>query len=308
MGIFIDECRPARLAVFFAIVTLASILSFSSQASSSGGTRVFDQGVEPWEAESAFDVGAKVLPISFQGNTVAWVVRHGTLAPRRTETNAEYDARRRSFHSETFAFVLDRQPYTYDRLSETATIRIYPAFPGFHNGHASDFAAFNIKRLKRSPTSRAGPARPTSGLTDRDRASRGAQASAFEAGAVTAIKRSRIQTQVIVTESSASFKPSYAPLVFTAKVPLARAKNAKSNLRVVFVCVPAEEQYGPIGDPDVPEATGRDSGRGGVSDFSDEEITYYIGLRAALIQVWLFDQSTGEVYGRYTPSSEPVPE
>jgi hypothetical protein len=157
-------------------------------------------------------------------------------------------------------------------------------------------ATFNISRTKLPPSSRAGPERSSPAIRSDSRIPR-----PFERGAVTVTKRTWKQTQIVVTESAASFKVAYLPLVFAVKMPPDRAKRAKSSLRVAFVCIPAVEQYQPLGDPSVPEATAYEFTEDRPGEFSDQKVTYYTTLRAELIQVWLFDQSTGEVYGRYTP-------
>src|SRR5687768_920207 len=88
-------------------------------------------------AQTAFDVGAAKMPARFRGNTVEWVLRYGTLAPRNGfETNSEYTARRMAFRSEVFAFVIDRYDLSYDRAAETATVLVRPVTTRFsaHGG------------------------------------------------------------------------------------------------------------------------------------------------------------------------------
>jgi hypothetical protein len=229
---------------------------------------LFLAAVEPWMAQAAFDVTREQLPVPFEGNSVAWVLRYGT-------------------RTETFAFVLEERRYAYDRATGTATVSIDSTVT-FEKG--AMLRAYDVARTKLPPSTRAGPRRES--LTTRP--------GVFDRGPLTVTKRVYRQTQIVAPDvTSAS--------VFTVKIPAARAKHAKASLRVALICVPAAEQYASLGDPTVPEATGGDVVSGaGVRDFTDEQVTYYVALRADVTQVWLFDRATGEVYGRYAPSGAPL--
>jgi hypothetical protein len=292
-----DRHHSARIGVLVGVLIIVLIGSVSVHGQA-GGESQLAKIAEAWLVESAFDPSLKELPVHFEGNTMGWVLRYGTLAPKSgMETSREFEERRRSFRAETYAFVLDQYQFSYDRATETATVKIPTYFPRMAKEPGAYGATFNISRTKLPPTSRAGPERSSPVIRSDPRR----VPQPFERGAVTVTKRTWKQTQIVATESPASFKVAYLPLVFAVKMPPDLARRAKSSLRVAFVCIPAMEQYQPIGDPSVPEATDYEFTEGRPGQFSDQQVTYSITLRAELIQVWLFDQSTGEVYGRFTP-------
>jgi len=240
-------------------------------------------------AEAAFDVGVAKLPARFEGNTVEWVLRFGTLAPRSaSETNAQYAARRRAFRSEVFAFVLDRHQASYDRAAETLTVSVRPATqagtstPGY-------YTVFDVHRKKLAVSSRAGPSKW----------SRNDRPVANERGAVLSTQRLWKQTQIVTNEGG--HDGSIVPLVFRLRTQRNR------DLRVAFVCMPRFEQFEPAGDDTVPEATHVDLKLDGSFRLPDENATYFVALRCNLLQVWLFDFKTGAVFGRFTPQGAFVP-
>jgi hypothetical protein len=272
---------------FSGVALLALVLLLAVRAGA-GNERA--KAVRPWTTQSTFDVTRKVLPVPFEGNTIEWVVQYGTVTPKSEfETSAAYDARRQWYRPETYAFVLDEQPAVYDRATETLTVRMYPVLV-LVRGAQSLVTGFNIRRTKLPPSSRSGP----------DRSSRTIRPGVFDRSPVTSIKRTSIQTQITLAASAESFPDAYEPLVLKVTLSAERAKRAQSNLQVAFVCIPAEEQHPRIGDTSVPEATGREEDQNRRGDFADETIRYSVALRAHLIQVWLFDRTTGEVFARHT--------
>ena len=90
-------------------------------------------------------------------------------------------------------------------------------------------------------------------------------------------------------------------------MPRNRAKSVRSNLRLALVCMPRLTQFESAKNVSLPEATGVDLDLDGNVQLPDERITYFVALRCNLLQVWLFDRRTGEVYGRYTPQGAFVP-
>jgi len=247
-------------------------------------------------AQEAFDAGIDKMPVPFHGNTVDWVLRFGTLAPRRrSETASAYAARRQSFRSEVFAFIPGNHDFEYDRTSETLTVTVRPAFARVTSKPDYYFTAFDIHRTKLPSITRAGAT--TWSRNDRP--------SVSERGAVLSTKRVSIQTQIITNESQ--FNVSNPPLMFVLKMSRARAKLAKSNLTVALVCMPRLEQYEPAGDVEMPEATSVDRKIDHSGQSTDERTTFFVALRCNLLQVWLFDRVTGEVYGRFTPQGVFVP-
>lgn len=254
------------------------------------------EGARSRETEQeAFDTGIARLPVPFQGNTVDWVLRFGALAPRRrSETASDYAARRQSFRSEVFAFIPANHDSAYDRASETLTVTVRPAAARVTSKPGDYFTAFDIHRTKLPPITRAGPA--TWSKNDRP--------SASERGAVLSTKLAFVQTQIITSESAVDVP---TPLVFVLKMSRDRAKPAQSNLRVALVCMPRLEQYEPAGDVAMPEATGVDRKIDRSGQSTDERTTFFVALRCNLLQVWLFDRTTGEVYGRFTPNGVFVP-
>lgn len=240
-------------------------------------------------AQPSFDAGVAKLPAQFKGNTVEWVFRHATLAPRgASETDAEYAARRRAFRSEVFAFVLDRFESSYDRAAGTLTVTVRPST---HDGTsaAGYYSIFDVHREKLSVSTRAGPTKW----------SRNDRPVANERGAVLATQRLWKQTQIVTNEGR--YDGSLQPLVFRLKTQRPR------DLRVALVCMPRLEQFTPAGDATLPEATRVALKADGSFQMADENVTYFVALRCNLLQVWLFDFKTGEVFGRFTPQGVSVP-
>lgn len=257
-----------------------------------------DGGVEsqPETAQAAFDAGTAKLTVPFRGNTVEWVLRFGTLAPRSgSETSSDYAARQRAFRSEVFAFVLDTHQSIYLRATETLTVRLYPATTRVGARSGPSCPAFDVHRTKLPPITRAGPTQW----------SREQRPIASERNPVLATTRVLKQTQIVTSESTLDI--SMQPLAFALKIPVARAKAVESNLRVALVCMPRFTQFAPAREASMPEATGIDLRVDGSGQFPDETITYFVALRCNLLQVWLFDRKTGEVYGRFTPQGVFVP-
>lgn len=240
-------------------------------------------------AQAAFDVGIATLPRHFTGNTVDWVLRFGTLAPRTSlEPFADYVARRRAFRSEVFAFVLDKHELQYNRTNETMLVTIQPALTRVESKPGHFFNAIDVHRTRLSARSHAGPSQWT----------REQRPIASERNAVLSTKREWKQTQLVVADQ---------PLAFALKMPRDRVRKTNAALRVAVVCMPDFEQFAPAGHPAMRDATGVEVQVDGSGQFPDETITYYIALRTTLLQVWLFNRSTGEVYGRYTPAGAIVP-
>ena len=239
-------------------------------------------------AQPAFDVGVSRLPVQFKGNTVEWVLRFATLAPRgASETDPEYTARRRAFRSEVFAFVVDRFESSYDRAGGMLTVTVRPATHG--GTPAGYYSVFDVHREKLSVSSRAGPSKW----------SRNDRPLPNERGAVLATQRLWKQTQIVTNEGR--YDGSLQPLVFRLKTQRSR------DLRVAMVCMPRLDQFEPAGDATVPEATRVDLNADGSFQLADENVTYFVALRCNLLQVWLFDFKTGEVFGRFTPQGVFVP-
>lgn len=249
----------------------------------------------PEMAQSAFDVGVSKLPAQFQGNTVDWVLRFGTLAPRTAfETNDEYVARRRKFRSEVFAFVPDR--YDLDSMPAAGSVVVTVRPEVTHvKDPPYDISAFAIHRTKVRISSRAGPAEWSK--SDRPVAS--------ERGAVLVEQRVWKQTQIVISERGVEF--SNAPLTFTLPASPDSRKVKKKDLRVALICMPRLEQYGLAREAPIAEATGVRTTREGSYELKNESTTAYVTLRVRLLQVWLFSRSTGEVYGRFTPQGAIVP-
>ncbi len=250
----------------------------------------------PEMAQAAFDVGVTKLPAQFQGNTVDWVLRFGTLAPRTTfETNDEYAARRLKFRSEVFAFVPDRYELHSGPAGGPVVVTIHAGITRINSAPLHEMGAFDIHRTKVRVSSRAGPA--TWSRNDRPVAS--------ERGAVLAEQRLWKQTQIVVSEPGVEF--SSAPLTFALPASPDSRKVKKGDLRVALICMPRLEQYGVARGAPIAEATGVQTTREGSFQLKDERTTVFVTLRVRLLQVWLFSRSTGEVYGRFTPQGAIVP-
>jgi hypothetical protein len=250
----------------------------------------------PEMAQAAFDVGVMRLPAQFQGNTVEWVLRFGTLAPRGTfETADEYAARRRKFRSEVFAFVPERYDLDLKPAAGSVVVTVYPGVTRIGAGPDYHISAFDIHRTKLRVSSRAGPAKW----------SRNDRPIASERGAVLAEQRVWKQTQIVVSEPGVEF--SSAPLTFALPASPDSRKVKKGDLRVALVCMPRLEQYDRARDAPIAEATGVDRTREGSYQLQDERTTVFVALRVRLLQVWMFSRSTGQVYGRFTPQGAFVP-
>ena len=250
---------------------------------------VTDAAVADATSQPSFDVGVAKLPVQFKGNTVEWVLRYPTLAPRgASETNSEYAARRRAFRSEVFAFVIDRFESDYDRAAGMLTVTVRPATRDGTSA-AGYYSIFDVHREKLSVSTRAGPTKW----------SRNDRPVANERGAVLSAQRQWKQTQIVTNEGR--YDGSLQPLVFRLKTQRSR------DLRVALVCMPRLEQFAPAGDETVPEATRVDLKADGSFQQADENVTYFVALRCNLLQVWLFDFKTGEVFGRFTPQGVFVP-
>jgi len=249
----------------------------------------------PETAQAAFDVGVAKLPARFQGNTVEWVLRFGSLAPRTAfETNDEYASRRRAFRSEVFAFVPDRYDLRSGPAGGPVVVTLHDSTTSI-NAPPHDIGAFDIHRTKVRVRSRAGPA--TWSRNDRP--------VAAERGAVLAEQRVWKQTQIVVSEPGIEF--SSAPLTFVLPASPDARRLQKGDLRVALICMPRLEQYGLVRDAPIAEATGVQTTREGSFQLEDERTTAFVALRVRLLQVWLFSHSTGEVYARFTPQGAIVP-
>jgi len=278
------------MRLFARTVALACVFCFFAGADQNG-----DQS-RPETAQAAFDAGTARLTVPFRGNTVEWVLRFGTLAPKSgSETNADYAARQRAFRSEVFAFVLDTHHSGYDRATETLTVRLYPVTTRVGSTAGLSYPAFDVHRTKLPPITRAGPTQW----------SRNQRPIASERNPVLATTRVSKLAQIVIAESALDV--SMQPLTFSLEVAPDRAKAVKSNLRVVLVCMPRFAQFEPAREVAMPEATGVDRRVDGSAQLSDESVTYFVALRCNLLQVWLFDHRTGEVYGRFTPQGVFVP-
>ncbi|HEV7242084.1 MAG TPA: hypothetical protein VGQ36_22835 [Thermoanaerobaculia bacterium] len=270
---------PARshLVATFVLAGIASVLQAEDRP--------------PEIAQAAFDVGVAKLPLKFQGNTVEWVLQFGTLAPQTAfETPDEYAARRQKFRSEVFAFVLDGDDVDSERAAESLVVTVLPSVSRIG---ARVISAFDVRRTKVAVSSRAGPAAWT----------RSARPIPAERGAVLATRRVWKQTQIVTSERTLEF--SSRRLTFT--LPMPRDRVGRSDVRVAFVCMPRLDQYDVLRDAPVSPATGATSAFDGSYRFQDEETTVFVALRVRLLQVWLFNRSTGEVYGRFTPEGVFVP-
>jgi hypothetical protein len=247
-------------------------------------------------AQAAFDVGTERMPVRFQGNTVEWVLRYGTLAPRNAfESDSDYAARRRAFRSEVFAFVPDHFEIRYDRAAEAIIVLVRPAITPVDPRGGDSLPAFDVRRTKLSVATHAGP----------PRWSRNDRPVAAERGAVLSTTRVWRQTQIVMNDGM--FNTFVQPLAFKLHVPRDRTAAVKSNLHVALICMPRLDQYELAGDAVMPEATGIEVKIDGASLFPDQSITYLLALKCTLLQVWLFDFRTGEVYGRFTPQGVHVP-
>ena len=248
------------------------------------------------QTEPVFDVGVERLPARFQGNSVEWVLHFGTLQ-RKTliETDADYAARRAAFRSKVFAFVPEQYEIQYSSTSETIHATLDPAATRVDSLPSHFFTAFDIRRVKLPPSSRAGRSK----LTRSDRP------YAAERGVVLSTMRAVKKLQIITEERTlGTSAPSISVLL---KMAPGRAKAAKSGMRIALVCMPRLEQYAPTSGAAVSEATGVEVKHERVAQATDDTITYFVALRCNLLQVWLFDFATGEVYGRYTPQGVLVP-
>jgi hypothetical protein len=68
-----------------------------------------------------------------------------------------------------------------------------------------------------------------------------------------------------------------------------------------LICLPKTEQYASEKLAPVEGATGYRHTEPTI-DEPDEMWWYYVSLRVDLLQVWIFDRATGEVYGRFLPT------
>lgn len=101
------------------------------------------------------------------------------------------------------------------------------------------------------------------------------------------------QTQIVTSEAGSG----YSLAVQFRRAP-DQAKLDKSRLGIAFVCATSPVQLPTVYDAAVPEATGVDT----VGMPGNQQRTYYVALRAELLQIWIFDRPTGDVYGRFTPN------
>lgn len=243
-------------------------------------------------AEASFDVGVSKVPARFRGNSIEWILRFGTLAPRSaSESVSAYTTRRRAFRSEVFALVPDRYDSSYDRGAETLTVTVRPTTTQTGVPASGYYTIYDIHREKLAVSTQAGPSKW----------SRNDRPVAAERGAVLATRRIWKQTQIVTNEGR--YDGSLQPLVLKAKLPRKRVADA----RILLVCMPRLDQYESAGDPAIPEATGADFQADGSAQFSDHNVTYFVALRCNLLQVWLFDFTTGEIWGRFTPQGVFVP-
>jgi hypothetical protein len=106
---------------------------------------------------------------------------------------------------------------------------------------------------------------------------------------------------VVVSETDDILRHSFDSIDISFKLPRDRARLVKPNLRIAFICSPKPEQFEPATPSDVKGATGYDISEATI-DSPTESWTYYVALRADLRQIWAFDRSTGQVYGRFLPN------
>ena len=233
-------------------------------------------------AEKPFDLTLVKLPVPFSGNSVEWVLKRHGIAPKgEFETTAEYEDRVKAFQAQTYAFVrTEPEAFVYDADSETFTTRIYSGSTDVHSKIGWYFRAFDIHEKKLSESSYVG-------------------SNAFGAKAlVTKTKWKR--TQIVTDDTEDILALNRDPIDLSLNVPRDRARAVKPNLRVALICSPRLDQFSPDPDSGVTGATGYDIYEATIDNPSERWI-YYTALRVDLLQIWVFDRATGEVYGRFSP-------
>jgi hypothetical protein len=237
--------------------------------------------------ETPFDDTVAKFPPAFGGNTVEWVLKHRTIPPKgEFETTAEYNQRLEKFQSELYVFVPDEpENFEYDADAETFSAKIYPDITNVHSRIGWYFRPFDIHQTKLSESTYVG-------------------SNAFGAEALVTKTKSKV-TQLVVSETEDILRYSFDSIDISFKLPRDRARSVKPNLRVAFICSPKPEQFAPATPSDVNGATGYDISEATI-DSPTERWTYYVALRAELRQIWVFDRSTGEVFGRFLPNGTQI--
>lgn len=252
--------------------------------------------------QAPFDVEAAQLPAVFGGNTVEWVLSYGVATPKTSfETEASYASRISTLSATTYAFVPDSASVFYFVSGDTVTVRLYPRITEIAQAGAPYVRAFDIHKRLLVPTTEEGP---VVGLSQ-DRPDHGRPVVGRGRGATPRTAAITIQqwkqTQVIITESDTPLQLLSDPLAFRLTLPPKHTANANRDLGVALVCIPSAKQYESLGSKFVPEASGvyTDISKGSTSGVSR---TYYVALRAELVQILVFSRQTGRIYSRFTPN------
>jgi len=237
--------------------------------------------------ETSFDDTVARLPPAFTGNTVEWVLKNRTIPPKgEFETSAEYNQRLETFQSELYAFVPTELPnFEYNADTETFTAKIYPGVTEVQSRIGWYFRPFGVHRTKLSESTYVG-------------------SNAYGAKALVTKAKWKL-TQVVVEETEDILQHSFDSIDISFKIARDRARLAKSDLRILLLCSPKPEQFEPAAPVDVTGATGYDISKATI-DSPTEQWIYYVALRADLRQIWVFDRSSGQVYGRFFPSGAQI--
>jgi hypothetical protein len=274
----------ATVVVLFCAAAPASSAQSKKKASSKSATNAQVAAAKP---ETPFDDTIAKLPPAFAGNTVEWVLKNRTIPPKgEFETTAEYNERLEKFQSELYIFVPNEpESFDYDADAETFSAKIYPSVTDVHSRIGWYFRPFDVHRTTLSESTYVG-------------------SNAFGAKALVTKTKSKV-TQVVVSETEDILRHSFDSINISFKLPRDRARSVKPNLRLAFICSPKAEQFEPATPSDAKGATGYDISEATL-DSPTERWTYYVALRAELRQIWVFDRSTGEVFGRFFPNGTQI--
>lgn len=223
-----------------------------------------------------FDTSAAKLPVGYRGNSFRKMYETVVLVPPKGEfeTTAEYE--QRSHHAVTglYAFLLPTAKSTYDADNETMSVRIETAV--FHPG--------------------LGVEQEAGYLVDQRRVSERKYPASNAFGA-----------HVIVTESNLATSgvlPKVGPLsggaTFEIKVARADAQRLKHDLQALAVVKFADEQKPPFGEGPANGFSFVEAKIDSPSAINDMEFL----LRADVIDLWVFDRSTGDVLAKHSDRSD----